>query len=92
MPEENTPEVPRWEDQFVDEEDELIGTCTECKSDNPDSYVENSPWYQAGVEHVPCKYCGGRLIVVSVKYRNAAHNRADIRRGIGLGHKEVPRE
>ena len=38
----------------VKDEDDVIGVCTECKSDQPMGYMYNSPFAQAG-HPVPCK-------------------------------------
>lgn len=67
-----------------DDPDEIIGVCSECHSDNPDSYVENNKFYQAGAYHVPCKFCKGRLIFVSRAKRDHALDIENRRRGIGI--------
>jgi len=62
------------------EEQFWIGVCTECHSDQPGKYMENSPF-----EQPPCKMCGGVTIVVPADKpaaRKAALDRADTSRGI----------
>lgn len=65
---------------------ELIGVCSECHSDNPDSYVENNGFYQTfgpfGGQHIPCKFCNGRLIFVSRAQRDARLSQEDSKRGL----------
>lgn len=61
---------------------DLIAVCSECKSDNPDSYVENNPFYKQGGA-IPCKFCGGILIITERGNRENALRRMDTQRAIG---------
>lgn len=61
------------------EEDDAVGVCTECKSDQPDKYMENSPFQQP-----PCKYCGAPTIVVMKSHREAALKQMDRDRKLGM--------
>ena len=45
------------------QEDDAIGLCSECKSEQMDSTMFRSVFAQNGVSPV-CKYCGGVVIVV----------------------------
>jgi hypothetical protein len=61
------------------EEEEAVGVCSECKSDQPDHYMMNSPFNQP-----PCKYCGAPTIVVLKSDRDAALAQVDRDRKIGM--------
>lgn len=63
------------------EEDDAIGVCSECKSDQPDQYMFRSPFAQEG-KPVPCKYCGGVVIVVYRSKRDSALDGSDRQRGL----------
>lgn len=65
----------------VEDEDDVIGVCSECKSDQPMSYMYNSPFAQEG-KPPPCKYCGGVVIIVYRETRNSALDQSDRQRGI----------
>jgi len=61
--------------------DDVIGVCSECKSDQPMSYMYNSPFAQQGLA-VPCKYCGGVVIITYREKRNDSIDGSDRSRGI----------
>jgi hypothetical protein len=61
--------------------DDVIGTCSECKSDQPMSYMENNPFAHAG-HPVPCKYCGGIVIITYRETRDNSLDSSDRERGI----------
>lgn len=61
--------------------DDVVGVCSECKSDQPDSYMFRSPFAQSG-KAVPCKYCGGVVIITYRETRNSALDQSDNSRGI----------
>lgn len=65
----------------IQNEDDVIGVCTECKSDQPMSYMMNNPFAQAG-QSVPCKYCGGVVIIVYREIRDNSLDKSDDKRGI----------
>jgi len=65
----------------VQDEDDVIGVCTECKSDQPMHYMYNSPFAQDG-KSVPCKYCGGVVVIVYREIRDQSLNDSDTGRGI----------
>lgn len=61
-------------------ETEYIGVCTECKSDQPASYMEKSPFSQP-----PCKYCGGVVEIImytSEENRRRFLDNRDVERGL----------
>lgn len=63
------------------EVDDVIGVCSECKSDQPEKYMYNSPFAQEG-KAVPCKFCGGVVIITYRQTRNRALDGSDKSRGI----------
>lgn len=62
-----------------EDEDPAVGVCTECKSDQPDRYMNNSPFQQP-----PCKYCGAPTVVVLKAYRDDALAQVDRDRKLGM--------
>lgn len=65
----------------IQDPNNVVGVCSECKSDQPDKYMFNSPFAQEG-KPVPCKYCGGVVIITYRETRNQALNDSDKGRGI----------
>lgn len=65
----------------IEDPDDVIGVCSECKSDQPDSYMMKSPFAQAG-SPVPCRYCGGVVIITYRETRDEAIKGSDRSRGI----------
>jgi len=65
----------------IKDPDDVIGVCSECKSDQPMSYMYNSPFAQQGLA-VPCKYCGGVVIITYREKRNDSIDGSDRSRGI----------
>lgn len=65
----------------IQDPDDVIGVCSECKSDQPMSYMYNSPFAQEG-KAVPCKYCGGVVVIVYRESRNESLKDSDNNRGI----------
>lgn len=65
----------------IQDPDDVIGVCSECKSDQPESYMFRSPFAQDG-KPVPCKYCGGVVIITYRETRNSALDQSDNSRGI----------
>lgn len=65
----------------INDPDDVVGVCSECKSDQPDSYMYKSPFAQEG-KPVPCKYCGGVVIITYREIRNEALKDSDRGRGI----------
>ena len=61
--------------------DDVIGVCSECKSDQPMRYMENNPFAQEG-KSVICKYCGGVVIITYRETRDDSLNGSDRERGI----------
>jgi hypothetical protein len=71
--------------ELADDEDEIIGVCIECHSDQPESYMERQlekRWQGPGDFSVPCKLCGGVVKVVSRSQRNNFLAIQDRRRGL----------
>lgn len=67
-------------DQIKDPDD-VIGVCSECKSDQPMNYMYNNPFAQQGLV-VPCKYCGGVVVITYREVRNRSLDESDRTRGI----------
>lgn len=65
----------------IKDPDDVIGVCSECKSDQPMSYMKNSPFAQGGLA-VPCRYCGGVVIISYREARNSSLDSSDRERGI----------
>lgn len=65
----------------IKDPDDVIGVCSECKSDQPEAYMYRSPFAQSG-QAVPCKYCGGVVIITYRETRNEALDGSDRSRGI----------
>jgi hypothetical protein len=65
----------------IQDPDDVIGVCSECKSDQPMSYMYNSPFAQGG-KVVPCKYCGGVVVIVYREARDESLRDSDNNRGI----------
>lgn len=65
----------------IQDPDDVVGVCSECKSDQPDSYMMRSPFAQEG-KPVPCKYCGGVVIITYREVRDSALDNSDKSRGI----------
>lgn len=61
--------------------DDVIGVCSECKSDQPMSYMYASPFAQQGLV-VPCKYCGGVVIITYRETRDSSLDGNSKERGI----------
>jgi len=61
--------------------DDVIGVCSECKSDQPMNYMYNNPFAQEG-KAVPCKYCGGIVIIVYRETRDSSIKSSDRERGL----------
>ncbi len=65
----------------IKDPDDVVGVCSECKSDQPDSYMYRSPFAQEG-KAVPCQYCGGVVIITYRETRDQSLNESDRGRGI----------
>jgi hypothetical protein len=65
----------------AEDEDDVIGVCTECHSEQPMKYMETSPFTQAG-QSAPCKMCGGVTMIVSREDRETALKQSDRERGL----------
>lgn len=65
----------------INDPDDVIGVCSECRSDQPMHYMFKSPFAQEGKE-VPCKYCGGVVIITYRESRNSSLDSSDKNRGI----------
>jgi len=61
--------------------DDVIGVCSECKSDQPMSYMYKNAFAQQGLA-VPCKYCGGVVIITYRETRNSSLDSNSRERGI----------
>jgi DNA-directed RNA polymerase subunit RPC12/RpoP len=65
----------------VNNPDDVIGVCSECKSDQTMKYMTNSPFAQSG-QAVPCQYCGGIVIITYREIRNESLDQSDKNRGV----------
>lgn len=65
----------------IENPNDVIGVCSECKSDQPEKYMISSPFAQEG-KSVPCKYCGGVVIITYRETRDQSLDRSDNSRGI----------
>lgn len=71
--------------QRVIDEDDVIGLCSECKSEMPHDYMVRNIFAKEGVP-VPCKYCGGIVVITYREWVNESLlNSLDTNRGIGFG-------
>lgn len=65
----------------IEDPDDVIGVCSECKSDQPNAYMVRSPFAQDG-KPVPCKYCGGVVVITYRETRDQALDGSDKSRGL----------
>ncbi|CAB4143507.1 hypothetical protein UFOVP784_162 [uncultured Caudovirales phage] len=65
----------------IKDPDDVIGVCSECKSDQPMRYMYNSPFAQQG-KPVICKYCGGVVIITYRETRDDSIDGSDRERGL----------
>lgn len=65
----------------INNPDDVIGVCSECKSDQPMKAMYNSGFAQGGSAPV-CKYCGGVVIIVYRESRDQSLDQADRERGV----------
>lgn len=61
-----------------DHDPNVIGVCTECKSDQPPSYLYRNPFG----DEAPCKYCGGVIVVTYRDRREQTLHQKDRERGL----------
>lgn len=66
---------------MIEDPDDVIGVCTECQSDQPNAYMERSPFAQDG-KSVPCKYCGGVVVITYRETREESIDQSNRSRGI----------
>jgi DNA-directed RNA polymerase subunit RPC12/RpoP len=66
---------------MVNNADDVIGVCSECKSDQPMSAMYNSVFAQNGSAPV-CRYCGGVVIITYRETRDNSLDQSDRDRGI----------
>ena len=66
---------------MIENEDDVIGVCSECKSDQPMQAMYQSKFAQSGSAHV-CKYCGGVVIITYRESRDKSLGQSDRDRGI----------
>jgi hypothetical protein len=66
----------------IQDPDDVIGVCSECNSDQPMNYMYNNAFAQQG-KPVPCKYCGGVVIIVYREQRDSSLKGSDRERGLG---------
>jgi DNA-directed RNA polymerase subunit RPC12/RpoP len=65
----------------IENPNDVIGVCSECHSDQPEQYMYASPFAQEG-KPVPCKYCGGVVIITYRETRDSALKDSDGGRGL----------
>lgn len=69
----------------IQDTDNVVGLCSECKSTMPNSYMERNVFAREG-HPVPCKYCGGVVVITYGELQgDALNNSLDSARGIGSG-------
>lgn len=61
--------------------DDVVAVCSECHSDQPDIYMYKNPFAQEG-KPVPCKYCGGVVIITYREIRDQSLDDSNKGRGI----------
>lgn len=66
---------------MVNDPDNVVGVCSECHSDQPEPYMYRSPFAQEG-KSVPCKYCGGVVVITYRETRDSALDQSNKSRGI----------
>lgn len=67
----------------IKDPDYVVGLCSECKSTQPNSYMERSVFAQEG-SPPPCRYCGGVVVITYGELQGEALNQSlDAARGIG---------
>lgn len=65
----------------INNPDDVIGVCSECKSDQPMSYMQKNAFAQQGLS-VPCMYCGGVVIITYRERRDSSLDSSDRERGL----------
>lgn len=65
----------------IQDEDDVIGVCSECKSDQPMQAMYKSSFAQTGASAI-CRYCGGVVIVTYRETRDSSLGQSDRDRGI----------
>ena len=65
----------------IQDPDDVIGVCSECKSDQTERYMINNKFAQAGMP-VPCKFCGGIVVITYRETRDSTLDSSDKSRGI----------
>lgn len=75
-------------DRRIKDPNNVVGFCSECKSEQPNQYMERNVFAQEG-KPVPCKYCGG-IVVIMYKELIDEHfkDMLDVNRGIGSSAPE----
>ena len=66
---------------MIEDPDDVIGVCSECKSDQPTQAMHRSKFAQEGSAPV-CKYCGGVVIITYRETRDNSLGQSDRDRGI----------
>ena len=66
---------------MIEDPDDVIGVCTECHSDQPEQYMIRSPFAQDG-KAVPCKYCGGVVVITYRETREESIDQSNRSRGL----------
>jgi hypothetical protein len=64
-----------------EEEDDAVGVCSECRSEQTDNSMYKSPFAQAGMPPA-CKYCGGVVVIVYKSQKDKSLDQLDRERGI----------
>lgn len=62
-------------------EDDVLGVCTECHSDQPMSYMEKNAFTREGLS-APCVFCGAPTMIVERKDRDSALAQRNRERGL----------
>ena len=62
-------------------DEDIIGICSECSSDQPDSYMYKNVFAQAG-KPATCKFCGGVVVIGNRKDKDDIIRKINTSRGI----------
>lgn len=62
-------------------DDDAIGLCTDCGTEQTDRHMYNSAFAQAGLPAI-CKYCKGVVIICYRSDKDQVINQINVKRGI----------
>lgn len=62
-------------------DEDVVGICSECASDQRDSYMNKNSFFQQG-KPVPCQYCGGVVVLAKRGNRKQVLDQINRQRGL----------